>query len=56
MKKPKLGSGERFSHLRNILASRPDVHNPRALAAVIGRRKFGAHKMAQLSAHGRRHK
>ena len=32
------------------------VRNPKALAAVIGRRKYGAGRMAQMSAAGRRRK
>lgn len=53
-KKPPLGSGARFASLKNDLASRPGVHNPAALAAYIGRKKYGAAKMGSLSAKGRR--
>lgn len=55
MSKPKLGSGKRFAHLKSALAKKPGIHNPGALAAWIGRKKYGAKKMAQLSAHGRKH-
>lgn len=51
---PKLGSGERFKLLRNALASKPGVNNPSALAATIGKRKYGASKMASMSAAGRK--
>ena len=53
VKLPKLGSGARFKRLSSKLAKRPDVKNPGALAAAIGRRKFGGSKMARLSAKGR---
>lgn len=47
-----LGSGERFSALTKALAAR-GARNPRALAAYIGRRKYGAKRFAQLAAKGR---
>jgi len=53
-RKPKLGSGKRFSALKSKLGKRNGVKNPGALAAFIGRKKFGGKKMASLSAHGRR--
>lgn len=46
-RKPKLGSGKRFSNLRKKGMSP-------ALAAWIGRKKYGAKKMAKLSAKGRK--
>ena len=57
MAKPKLGSGGRFAALRSKLAARKGkgkVSNPGALAAWIGRKKYGAQEMAQMSAAGRR--
>jgi hypothetical protein len=51
--KAKLGSGKRFSHLEHQLEGRGGVHDVGALAAYIGREKYGSHKMAQLSARGR---
>jgi hypothetical protein len=54
MAKPRLGSGARFAALKSKLASRPGVTNPGALAAYIGRKKYGASKMAKMSAAGRR--
>jgi hypothetical protein len=48
-----LGSGARFAALKNKLASRPGVTDPAALAASIGRKKFGAKKMASMAAKGR---
>ena len=53
-KKPKLGSGARFKALKSKLAGRSGVTNPGALAAFIGRKKFGAAKMAKMAARGRR--
>lgn len=52
-KKPKLGSGKRFAQLKAKL-SKKGIKNPGALAASIGRKKFGAKKMAKLSAKGRK--
>jgi hypothetical protein len=48
-----LGSGQRFAALKTKLASRPGVTDPGALAAYIGRKKYGAKKMGALSAKGR---
>ena len=52
--KARLGSGARFAALKSKLGRRAGVTNPGALAAYIGRKKFGAAKMAKLSAKGRR--
>jgi hypothetical protein len=46
---PKLGSGARFKKLSSTLAAR-GASNPDALAAFIGRRKYGAKGMGHLSA------
>lgn len=54
MKKPKLGSGERFKTLSEALGRKPGIKNPDALAAAIGRKKYGAKKMATLAAKGRK--
>lgn len=54
MAKPQLGSGARFAALKGKLAGRPGVSNPGALAASIGRKKYGAKKMAQMAAAGRK--
>lgn len=50
----KLGSGARFKRLKKKLAKRKDVRDPGALAAAIGRKKFGKKKMAKMAAAGRR--
>ena len=52
-RKPKLGSGKRFASLKRSL-KRKGIRNPGALAASIGRRKYGKKKFAKLSAAGRR--
>jgi hypothetical protein len=54
-KKPKLGSGKRFAALKSKLGKK-GASNPGALAAFIGRKKFGAKKFAKLSAGGKKHK
>lgn len=52
-KLPKLGSGKRFAKLEGEL-SKKGIRNPGALAAAIGRKKYGAKRFAKLSAHGRK--
>lgn len=51
--KPKLGSGKRFSALKKSLAGRKGVTNAGALAAYIGRKKYGAKKFASLGKKGK---
>lgn len=51
---PKLGSGERFHALENQLSHKKGVTDPKALAAAIGRKKYGAKKMASMASAGRR--
>lgn len=52
-KKPKLGSGKRFKTLKKSLAKK-GAKNPGALAAYIGRKKYGKKKMAKLAAKKRK--
>jgi hypothetical protein len=52
-KKSPLGSGKRFSSLKKSLSEK-GVEDPAALAATIGRKKYGAKKMAKMSAKGRK--
>ena len=54
--KAPLGSGARFKALKGDLEKRKGVKNPGALAAYIGRKKFGSAKMASMSAAGRKRK
>lgn len=49
----KLGEGGRFAALKQKLASKPGITNPGALAASIGRKKYGAKKMASMAAAGK---
>ena len=51
-RKPPVGTGARFKNLTNSLAKK-GASNPTALAAYIGRRKFGNKKFQQMAAHGR---
>ena len=53
MAKPELGSGERFAQLKSKL-SKKGVRDPGALAASIGRKKYGKAKFQRLSSRGRR--
>ena len=50
--KAKLGSGARFKALTKKVAKK-GATNPRALAAWIGRKKYGAKKFASLGAKGK---
>jgi len=52
-RKAKLGSGKRFASLKRNL-KRKGARNPGALAAYIGRKKYGKKRFAKLSAKGRR--
>ena len=56
MKKPKLGSGERFRLLSQSIQRKQGISKERAdaIAAAIGRQKYGAEKMAKMAAEGRR--
>ena len=49
-RQPKLGTGARFAELKEKLGRRKGkVRNPGALAAYIGRKKYGKKKFAQLA-------
>jgi len=54
MKSMRPGGGGKFAALKSALADRPGVRDPGALAASIGRKKYGAAKMAKFSAGGRK--
>jgi hypothetical protein len=41
-----------FDKLKGQLAKSPGVKDPAALAASIGKRKYGAKRMAKAAAHG----
>ncbi|HEY5990336.1 MAG TPA: hypothetical protein VIV12_28705 [Streptosporangiaceae bacterium] len=50
---PKLGTGKRFAKLKASLAAK-GAHDPGALAAYIGRRKFGKAKFTKLASAARK--
>lgn len=52
-KEPPLGSGQRFKNLQGELARR-GARNPGALAAFIGREKYGKQRFARLGARPRK--
>lgn len=52
--KAPLGSGGRFAALEKKLSGKVD--NPAAVAASIGRKKYGAKRMAKWAAAGRKGK
>jgi len=52
-KTPKLGTGKRFAAVE-ASAAKSGARNPKAVAAAVGRKKFGARKMSKLAATGRR--
>ena len=49
---PKLGSGKRFKALAHKFASK-GIDNPGALAAKIGREKYGKERFQKLASKGR---
>jgi len=54
-RKPKLGTGARFKKLTKQLKKK-GAKNPKALAAWIGRKRWGKEKMAKMAAAGRKKK
>lgn len=46
---PKLGSGKRFASLEKKLAKKGNVSDPVAVAAAIGRKKWGAKRMSKMA-------
>lgn len=52
-KSMKPGGGGRFAKLKSELSHKSGISNPGAVAAAIGRKKYGAKKMAEFSAKGR---
>ena len=52
-KQPKLGTGARFAKLKKKLGAK-GARNPGALAAFIGRKKYGNKKFAALSKGGKK--
>jgi len=52
-KLPPVGSGERYKALVDNLAKR-GVRDPKAMAAAIGRKKYGKERFQEMAAAGRR--
>jgi hypothetical protein len=53
MKKPKLGSGERFAAIEKKAAA-SGAKNPAAVAAAAGIKKYGQKKMTQMAQAGKK--
>lgn len=53
VKKPKLGSGARFKKVA-AAAKKDGARDPNAVAAAVGRKKYGAKRMAAMAKAGRR--
>ncbi len=53
MKKPPLGTGKRFNTLEGKLEKNPKINNPAAVAASIGRKKYGKKKFQKLAKKGK---
>lgn len=54
MARPKLGSGGRFKALKQEIAREGGARDPGAVAAAIGRKRYGQKKMTELSIKGRK--
>lgn len=54
--KAKLGSGGRFKALTAKIGHKSGVRDPAAVAAAIGRSKYGKAKFQKLAAAGRKRK
>jgi len=54
-KNSKPGGGQRFAALEKAAAA-GGAKNPGAVAAMVGRKKYGAEKFAQMAAKGRKKK
>jgi hypothetical protein len=55
IKKPKLGSGERFKKISSKL-KKQGAKDPDALAAKIGTKKYGQKKMTKMATTGKKKK
>jgi len=54
-KKPKLGSGKRFANVvKSVEKSGKSPEAAKAIAASIGRAKYGAKKMGKMASKGRK--
>ena len=55
-RKAKLGSGKRFKSLTRKIAQSGGISDPEAVAAAIGRGKYGNKRFQKLAAKGRKRK
>lgn len=53
-KSMKLGGGGRFAALKSKFAGRKGIRNPGALAASIGRNKYGKGRFQAMATKGRK--
>lgn len=53
-KKPKIGAGGRFKALKEAIGKRKGVKDPGAIAAFIGRKKYGKPKFQKLGVAARK--
>ena len=53
-KSMKPGGGGRFAKLKGELAHKKGISDPGAVAAAIGRKKYGSKKMGKFSSEGRK--
>ena len=51
MAQPPVGTGARFAALKSKLSKEKGVDDPGALAASIGKKKYGSAGMAKLQQH-----
>jgi len=56
MKRTKPGSGKRFASLKAKLAKKKGVKTPEALAAWIGRKKWGKKRFQAMAVAGKKRK
>lgn len=49
-----VGGGGRFAKLEASIAARGNVKDPAAIAAMVGRRKYGKKRFAAMAAAGRK--
>jgi hypothetical protein len=52
-KSMKLGAGGRFAKLKGELSHKKGITNPGAVAASIGRKKYGKGRFQKMAAKGR---
>lgn len=52
--KPRLGSGARFAALKEKIGAHGGVRDPGAVAASIGRKKYGKARFQSLAAKGKK--